>query len=98
MVLVGLFLSLSDLSCLFFLSLQSLHDLFSFFIFIDHDIADTEVSDHNGSQTEHIISIFVDDRLIIPDGFIVSFQDKEDVSHIKLPSLMISTKFSTLPE
>lgn len=40
-VLEGLFL---------FFTFQSAHDFFGFFILIDHDIAHTEIGDHNSSQ------------------------------------------------
>lgn len=72
MVVVCLILSFCHLSCFLFFSLQSFHDFLSFLILVDHDVADTKVSDDNCSKTEHVIRVFVDDWLIVPDSLIVS--------------------------
>lgn len=98
MVVICLLLSLSHLCGLLLLSLQSFHNFLSFFIFIDHNVAHTEIGNNNSSEAEHVISIFVYNWLIISNGFIISLEYKENMGDIQFPSLMISTKLSTLPE
>lgn len=98
MVVVGLLLSFCHLSCFLFFSLQSFHDFFSFLVLVNHDIADTKISDDNSSEAEHVVRIFVDNWFIIPDSFIVSLQNEEDVSHIQLPDFMVCTELCTLSE
>jgi len=98
MIVVGLFLSFCHFCSLLFFSLQPFHDFLSLLVFVDHDIADTEISNNYGCQTEHIICILADDGLIISDCFIISFQNKEDMGYIELPSLVVSTELGTLSE
>ena len=98
MVVIGLFLSLRYLRSLFLLSLQSLHDLLSLLILIDHDITDTEVGHNNSCQTKHIIRILIDNWFVVSNGLVISLQNKEHMSHIQLPSLMIRTELRTLSE
>lgn len=97
-VMVGLFFSLGYFSCFFFLGLQPLHYFLCLLVLVDHDITDTEVGNHNGSQTQHVVSILIDDRLIVPDSFVVALKNEEDVGHVQLPSLMVCTKLSALSE
>ena len=98
MVVICLFFCLGHLSCFFLFSFKSLHDIFSLLIFIDHNIAYTEISNNNSRQTKHIISIFRDNGLIIPDSLIIPLKHKENMSNIKFPRLMICTKLSTSPK
>jgi hypothetical protein len=98
MVVICLFLCLGHFGCFFLFGFKSLHYVFGLLVFIDHDIAYTKIGDNNSSETKHVISIFGDNRLIIPDSLIVSFEDKENMGNIKLPSLMIGTKLSTGPK
>jgi hypothetical protein len=79
---VSLLLSLSNLSCFFFLSLKPLHNLLGLLIFIDHDVADAEVCDHDGCQTKHVVCILIDYRLIVSDCFVVAFQDEKDMGNV----------------
>ena len=98
MILIGLLLSLGNLSCFLLLCLQPLHDLLGLLVFVDHDVTHTEISYHNGSQTEHVVCIFVDNGFVISDGFVVTFKHEEDVSHVQLPCLVVSTELGTLSE
>ena len=98
MVSVGLLLSLCHLCCLLLFGFQALHDLFSLLILVDHDVADTEIGNDDSSQTKHVVSILIDDGFIIADSFVISLQHKENMRHIELPCLVVSTELSTLSE
>lgn len=98
MVVVSLFFSFCHFSCFLLLSLKPLHDFLSFFIFVDHDIADAEVGNNNSSEAEHVICVFIDDGLIVSDSFVVSLKDKEDMGYIQLPDLMVCTELCALSE
>ena len=98
MIMICLLFCFSHLCSLLLLNLQSFHYLFSFFIFINHNIAHTQICYNDGSQTQHIVCIFIHNRLIISDRFVISLQNKEHMSHIQFPSLMIGTKLCTLSE
>lgn len=93
-----MFLGFCHLSSLFFFSLQSFHNVLCLFIFIYHNITNTQISHNNCSQTQHILWIFRYDWFIVSNCFIISLKDKKDVSHIEFPCFMISTKFGTLSE
>lgn len=49
MVVVSLFLGFCHFSCFLFLSLESFHDFLSFLVLVNHDVADTKISDNNSS-------------------------------------------------
>lgn len=72
MVVISLLFSLRHFSCFLLLSLKSFHDFLSFFILVDHDIADTKVGNDNSSKAKHVIRVFVDDGLVVPDSLVVS--------------------------
>jgi len=96
--MVGLLLSLGHLCRLLLLNLQPLHNLLSLLILIHHDVANTKIGDHDGGQTKHVICVFVDDGLIVSDGLVVSLQHEEDMSHVELPGLVVSTELCALSE
>lgn len=98
MVVVGLLLCFSHFSCFFLFCLKSLHDLFSLFVLVDHDIAHTEVGYHDSCKTEHVVSVFIDYGLIITDCLIIPFKDEKYVGHVQFPSLVVGTEFCTLSE
>lgn len=98
MVVIGLFLGLSHFSCFFFFCFKSFHDFLCLLVFVDHDIADAEIGNHDGGEAQHVVCIFIDDRFVVPDGFVISFEDKEDMGDIKFPGLMIGTELCALPE
>lgn len=98
MIVVRLLFSFCHFSCFLFLSLQSFHDFLSFFVLVDHDVADTKVGNDNSSEAEHVIRVFVDDGFVVSDGLVVSFEDEEDMGDIQLPDLVVRTELCTLSE
>ena len=98
MVLIRLLLSLSYFCCFFLLCLKSFHDLLSFLVFVHHDVTHAKIGNHDSCETKHIVGIFVDNWLIVSDGFIVPLEDKENMSYVEFPGFMICTKLGTLSE
>lgn len=96
MIVICLFFSLCHFSSFFLFSLQSFHDLLSLLVFIDHNITNTEISHHDGCQTEHVISILIHNRLVVANSLIVPLENEENMSNVKFPGLMISTELCTL--
>lgn len=79
-----------------FLGLEPLHYLFCLFVFVHHDVTDAKVGNNNGSQAKHVIIVFLDYWFVVADGFVIAFEDKKYVGNIKLPDIMVGTKFRTL--
>jgi hypothetical protein len=98
MIVISLIFIFCHLCRFILFDFQSLHDFLSLFVFVDHDVAHTQIRDYNGSQTKHVVCILVDNWLVISNGFIVLFENKENVSNVQFPSLMICTKLCGLSE
>jgi len=49
---------------LFFL-FYAFHQFFSIWVLADHDVGDTQIGKNNGSHTEKIIHMLLDDRFIV---------------------------------
>ena len=98
MVLVGLLFVLRHFCSLLLLDLQPLHNLLSFFVFVHHNITHAEICHHDSRQTEHVVCVFVYDRLIVSDCFVVSLEDEEDVSDVEFPGLVVCAELCALTE
>lgn len=96
--MIGLLFSLGHLGCLLLFGLEPLHDFFGFLVLVDHDVAHAQIGYDDSGETKHVICIFIDDGLIIPDGLVISLEHEEDVCDVEFPSLVVCAEFSALPE
>jgi hypothetical protein len=83
----------------FFFLLKAFHQLFSIGILTCHNIADTKVSQNNGSYAQEVIHLSSHKRLVIPNGItILVLLQEENMGDIQFPYFMLTAEFSTLTE
>lgn len=93
-LLCGLF----DLNSLF-LFFDTFHQLFSIGILTGHDVADTEVSKHDGRYRQQVVHLATHKWLVVANSipvFIVLHE--EDVCNVKLPCFMFAAELGGLAE
>ena len=80
-----------------FLLLDAFHQLLSIGILARHDVADAQVGEHDGSDAKQVIHLAAHKWLVVANSVpVLVVLHEENMSHVKLPSLMFTTEFSTL--
>ena len=89
---------LLDSDTLFFL-FDALHQLLSISILARHDVADTEVGQHNGGDGKKIVHLTANEWLIVANSVtVLVVLHKEDVGNVELPSLVLRAELCGLAE
>ena len=86
-------------SQLFLFLLNLPHQLLGLLVLAGHDVADTQVGQHDGGHVEDRVKVLLDDGFIETGGFLeLALLHEENVGNIQFPNVTLTAKLNRFSE